>query len=60
MLGYEINLTTTSEPLPEKVVTRRQAIADFTTAHADQSEKEDEPLTKAVRGGRLETAIDRE
>jgi uncharacterized protein (DUF2252 family) len=37
-----------------------QAIADFAVAYADQCEKDHEALTKAVRAGKLEAAIERE
>jgi uncharacterized protein (DUF2252 family) len=37
-----------------------QAIADFSVAYADQSEKDHEALTKAVRAGKLEAVIERE
>jgi len=37
-----------------------RAIADFSVAYADQSEKDHEALTKAVRAGKLEAVIERE
>jgi Uncharacterized protein conserved in bacteria (DUF2252) len=36
------------------------AIADFSAAYADQTEKDHEVLTKAVRAGKLEALIERE
>lgn len=37
-----------------------QAIADFSVAYADQSERDHETLMKAVRAGKLEVFIERE
>jgi hypothetical protein len=37
-----------------------QAIADFAIAYADQSERDHETLTKAVRAGRLEVFLEGE
>jgi uncharacterized protein (DUF2252 family) len=37
-----------------------RAIADFAVAYADQSEKDHESLTRAVRAGKLEAVIERE
>jgi hypothetical protein len=37
-----------------------EAIADFAAAYADQSDKDHEALTNAVRAGRLEAVIGRE
>ena len=37
-----------------------QAIADFSRAYADQSERDHEVLLKAVRAGRLEVFIEEE
>jgi uncharacterized protein (DUF2252 family) len=37
-----------------------EAIADFSVTYADQSEKDHETLTKAVRAGKLEAVVERE
>jgi hypothetical protein len=37
-----------------------QAVADFSIAYADQSERDHETLMKAVRAGKLEVFIERE
>ncbi len=37
-----------------------KAIADFSIAYADQSERDHEAVTKAARDGRLEVVIERE
>jgi hypothetical protein len=37
-----------------------EAIADFSIAYADQSERDDETLMKAVRAGKLEVFIESE
>ena len=37
-----------------------EAIADFSSAYADQSERDHEVLTKAVRAGRLEVFVEQD
>ena len=37
-----------------------QAVADFSIAYADQSERDHETLMKAVRAGKLEVCVERE
>ena len=37
-----------------------QAIADFSIAYADQSERDHKVLMKAVKDGRLKAAVERE